>query len=160
MSDLLKLMALDGEDLQVLSAHIQDAILRSDGITYLAGENRLIFELRRYAWEIPGARRWLFPKKERRLAALHFDKVTNISSLGIQQKASDEIYSLLAMKFVPDNELGSPSGDIYFSFSDGKKMIANVECIEAQLTDLGAKWRADSRPRHNKADKQNGGESG
>ncbi len=48
--ELLKLAALDAEDLTVISAHLQDAILRPEDLTYLMAEKRFALVLRRFDW--------------------------------------------------------------------------------------------------------------
>ena len=48
--ELHRLAALDAEDLTVISAHLQDAILRPEDLTYLAGEHRFLMVARRFDW--------------------------------------------------------------------------------------------------------------
>lgn len=160
VADLLKLVALDSEDLQVISAHVQDAILRADGISYLPREKRLVLELRRFAWEAKGAKRWWFPRKERRLSALHFETVTQLRSIGIDRSKNDDVLSLLTVQFISHDEPGSPSGELHITFSGGGTLVAQVECVEAQLSDLGGAWAVSSRPRHSPGNNLEGGESG
>ncbi len=49
--DLLKLAALDEDDLSVISAHLQDAVLRIGDIRYLAGEQRYVMVANRFDWD-------------------------------------------------------------------------------------------------------------
>ena len=70
--------------------------------------------------------------------------------LGAQLKSvkpsqSDRVLSLLAVRFEPDEH---PSGYVTLTFSGGASIRLKVECIEAELTDLGPSWRAKSRPQH------------
>ena len=67
--ELLKLVALDAEDLAVVSAHLQDAVLRVGDIAYLAAEHRFALAARRFDWR----RRTSAPR--RRLTGLHFERV-------------------------------------------------------------------------------------
>ena len=46
----LKLVALDPEDLAVLSAHLQDAIAKVGDIAYLPKEKRFAMVLNRFDW--------------------------------------------------------------------------------------------------------------
>jgi hypothetical protein len=51
--ELLKLAALDAEDLTVISAHLQDAVLNVADLTFLAAEHRFVLALRRFDWQAP-----------------------------------------------------------------------------------------------------------
>ncbi len=148
MTDLAKILAMDEADLTVLSALSQDAVLKGSDIDYSAKAGKLILQMNRYVWELPGARRWLFPTKERRLSVLHFDRVTKVRSKGIDAATEETILSLLAIGFGPSDVDDDPSGTITLTFSGSATLEADVECIEARLTDLGAAWSASSRPRH------------
>ena len=50
----LKLAALDAEDLEILSAHLQDAILKVRDLHWLPSEKRFVLEMNRFAWETAG----------------------------------------------------------------------------------------------------------
>lgn len=136
----LKLMALDEEDLAILSAHLQDAVLRAGDLVYLARERRFALAARRFDWE--GADIGL---NRRRLAALHFDKVTAVQRLNISPRAPDAAFSLLAMTYAAGD---APAGQVTLQFSGGAAIRLDVECIEAQLKDLGPMWETQSRPDH------------
>lgn len=49
----LKLRARDLEDMAVLAAVLQDAVVRPTEMTYLARENRFVMVLSRFCWEEP-----------------------------------------------------------------------------------------------------------
>lgn len=150
MSRDLKLLALDTEDLSVLSAHVQDALLKASGISYIAAEKRLILPMNRFAWEAKEAKRWFFKKFERKQSVLHFDRVSAIRSQGIDRSSESQVLSLLAVTFTSSDH--APAGTIELLFSDQITLQAEVECIEAQLSDLGAAWEAQSSPNHKGAD--------
>lgn len=143
MSDVaepLKLIALDAEDLAVISAHVQDAVLRQGDIAYLPGEKRFALALRRFDWEGAPA-----GHKRRRLAALHFERVTAARSTGVQPGAAETVLSLLAVTFA---EGESPAGEVTLHFSEGAAIRLDVECVEAQMKDLGPIWEAAATPAH------------
>ena len=140
--DVLKLAALDGEDLTVISACCQDAVLKIGEINVLPGEKRLVLPVNRYAWEKNG-QRLVIP--ERRRAVLHFDRVMSVQSHGIDRKKPDEVLSLLAIRFVETN---APSGIVELVFAGEAMLRISVECIEVQLSDLGATWAAKATPKH------------
>ena len=53
----MKLVALDGEDLRIVSAHCQDAVLKANVLNYLPAERRFFVEMNRFIWEKPSANR-------------------------------------------------------------------------------------------------------
>ena len=134
----LKLIALDADDLSVISAHLQDAVLKRGDIVWLPGEKRFALALRRFDWE--GAAQG---QKRRRLSALHFERVTAARSTKVA--AGDAVLSLLAVTFAQSDE---PAGQVTLHFSDGAAIQLDVECIEAQMKDLGPIWEAVATPAH------------
>ena len=135
--ELLKLAALDTEDLTVISAHLQDAILRPEDLTYLAGEHRFLMVVRRFDWT-PDA------PPRRRLAGLHVERVLSVKTRGLAPGDTTPM-SLLALTFEATD---SPSGHIDMVFSGGAAVRLEVECIEVRMKDLGPVWEAVARPGH------------
>jgi len=148
MDDRLKLLALDDADLTIVSAHIQDSILKANDIQWLGNEGKLVVALNRFTWERKPRRRLFSKVYERRRAIMHFDRVLSVRTRGIALNSTDEVLSLLAVQFWPLDEAGSPGGAIELSFSDDKVLEAKVECIECRLSDLGAAWGTGKKPIH------------
>ncbi|MFK7902900.1 MAG: DUF2948 family protein [Nitratireductor sp.] len=148
----LKLMALDGEDLNILSAHCQDSVLKAGDMKFFSEENRFQIEMNRFVWE-KQAKKSFFKKSipERRRSVLHFEQVQSVSSAGINLNAKENVLSLLAIKF---EETNSPGGTVELVFSGETNKTApiavrlQVECIEAQLADMPGAWAASSTPKH------------
>jgi hypothetical protein len=141
---ILKLMALDKEDLSIVSAYMQDAVLKIADLDFRAGENRFFLAANRFVWEeADGKRRKSY---ERRRSALHFNRVTAVRSRGFSRRDGDQVLSLLTVNFVPGPE--APGGTIELVFSADVSIELSVECIEAQLSDLGAAWETEFRPTH------------
>ena len=135
---MLKLSALDAEDLAVISAHMQDAVLRRADMAYAARKKQFALVANRFAWDAENLR-------QRRRTGLHFDRVLAVKSLGIALADSDEVLSLLSIGFT---ETDAPSGEILLSFSGGGSLSLKVECIEASLRDLGPAWATAHTPSH------------
>ncbi|SFM73295.1 DUF2948 family protein [Methylobacterium pseudosasicola] len=135
--ELLKLAALDTEDLTVISAHLQDAILRPEDLTYLAGEQRFLMVVRRFDWtpDVP---------PRRRLAGVHVERVLRVKTRGLAPGYAMPM-SLLALTFEATDP---PSGHIDMVFSGGAALRLEVECIEVRMKDLGPVWEAVARPGH------------
>lgn len=140
--DRLKLVALDEEDLTILSAHVQDAVLKVGDLKYLRGQQSFVLPMNRFAWERKSGA--LRGPPERRNSVLHFGRVTGAASTGLPGNPAD-VLSLLTLRFHASEP---PAGAVELVFSGGAAIRLQVECIEAQLGDLGGAWEAASRPRH------------
>lgn len=142
--DALKLVALDKDDLAIVSAHMQDAVVRREDLTYLPGERRFALVARRFDWEAPETPR-------RRLTGLHFERVMHARRFNLPN-GNEAILELLAVTFTPGEEgQESPGGTIELVFAGGMAIRLEVECIEAQMKDLGPIWEAVARPVHDVA---------
>ena len=137
--ELLKLVALDPEDLAVISAHLQDALVRVGDLTCLPAQRRFALAARRFDWETDPDE-----PPRRRLAAMHFERVRAVRARGIDRANPDRVLNLLAITFTETN---APSGCVTLLFSEGAIQL-ELECIEGQMKDLGPVWEAESRPRH------------
>jgi hypothetical protein len=135
--DLLRLVALDPEDLAVISAHLQDSLLQVGDIAYLPKERRFAIQVRRYDWEAASP--------QRRLTCMHFEHVTGVRVRGIDQTNKDSVLNLLAIAY---EERDAPSGTATLIFAEGGAIQVDLECIEMQMKDTGPVWAAESRPSH------------
>ena len=140
--ELLKLIALDQEDLAVLSAHTQDAIVKVADVIWRPREGRLVIGLNRFDWEAAVADS---PQYQRRRAALRFDRVTAFKCRSVNPVDRDVVLNLLAIEFVENDP---PAGVITLTFSGGAALRLDVECLEAELADLGPAWATAARPAH------------
>lgn len=141
--DELKLVALDADDLAVMSAHLQDAVLKVGDMAWLPGENRFALVANRFDWENATAR-----QPRRRRTGLHFDRVLRVRRARIRADAPDAVLNLLAVTF---EETDAPSGRVTLVFSGGAAIQLEVECLEAAMKDLGPVWETKSRPDHTSA---------
>lgn len=139
----LKLIALDDQDLSIVSAHVQDAVLKVSDLEFLPAAKRFLLTMNRFVWE---AKSGLFRQhNERRQAVLHFDRVLGAKTSGIDRDKPAEVLSLLAISFI---EISKPAGIVELIFAGGGAIMLDVECIEARLADIGGAWEATSRPIH------------
>lgn len=140
MTDL-KLLALDSEDLEIVSAHVQDAVVRVGDMGYAKSDRRFVLLMNRYAWEAGSAK----GRGQRKRAGLHFDFVTAAHAEGFDLGAKDGVLELLAISFEAGD---APAGQVLLTFSGGGRVRLDVECLEARLRDLGGVWAAKGEPRH------------
>jgi hypothetical protein len=138
--ELLRLVALDQEDLAVISAHLQDAVVKIGDLAYLPQERRFALAAHRFEWECS-----LDEPPRRRLTGLHFERVLRVRCRGIDRATPDRMLNLLGVTFAATD---SPSGTATLIFEEGAAIQLDVECIEAQMKDLGPVWPCDKRPVH------------
>ncbi len=142
----LKLLALDQEDLSVISAHLQDAIIRSEDLVYLSFEQRFLVIANRFDWEHALGQDESSTGDYRRCrSAVRFERVLSVQSQNISPAAENIVLELLAIEF---EETDPPGGFLTLQFSGKTAIRLQVECIEVELRDLGAVWRTRNRPDH------------
>jgi hypothetical protein len=140
--DLLKFVALDGEDLAVVSTHLQDAVVKASEVLWRPQEHRLVVALNRFDWE--GAQA-ATPEYRRRRAALRFERVRSCKCRDIDPEREDAVLNLLSVEFA---ETDAPAGIVTLTFSGGAALRLDVECLEAELADLGPAWTTARCPAH------------
>jgi hypothetical protein len=142
----LKLIALDAEDLAVISAHLQDAVLKVADMAFLPREKRFAAVTNRFDWvEAINNNTGKAKHYARRRTALRFERVLSAQVHGIDLKNKGAVVSLLAIAFEPGEP---PDGNVTLRFANGGAIRLHVECIEAELRDLGPVWEARSMPQH------------
>jgi hypothetical protein len=127
----LKLIALDADDLSVISAHVQDARVQASDILWRQDEKRLVIGMDRLDWEQTLAGD---TASRRLIAALRFDRVLACKSRNIDLGQPDATLELLGIEFNPGE---APGGSALLLFSQGGALRLDVECLECELTDLG-----------------------
>jgi len=130
-AEQLRLVALDPEDLSVISAHVQDARVQASDIVWRQDEKRLVVGMSRLDWEqtLSGG-----TTPRRLLAALRFDRVLACKSRNIDLAAPAAVLELVGIEFHPTEP---PGGSALLLFNHGGALRLDVECLECELTDLG-----------------------
>lgn len=137
MASPLQLLAQDADDLAVLSAALQDAVLKVGDIAFEARARRLTVGLNRFRWE--GDRR------ERVRSALQLGGVLKVETRKVRRDRKDGVLELLALDF----DAGEvPGGLLTLRFAGGGDLRVQVECIDAVLADVSTPWPARSAPSH------------
>jgi hypothetical protein len=131
VSPQLKLIALDAEDLAVISAHVQDARVQTCDIVWRQGDKRLVVGMNRLDWEqtLVGE-----TSPRRLIAALRFDRVLSCKSRNIDLSTPEAILELVGIEFHPGE---APGGSVVLMFGRGEALRLDVECLECELSDLG-----------------------
>jgi len=138
----LKLAAGDAEDLEVLSARLQDAVAQLKNITWLPKKRRFAAVVNRLKWEEGG--------KTRVRAGLHFDGVLKVQSHRVKLGADEAVVSILALRFTPTGG-EDPGGEVEIVLAGGGAFRLTVECIDVELADMTEAWAARGTPDHEKS---------
>lgn len=137
----LNLGAMDPEDLAVVSALVQDAVLTGADMSW-DGKNRrfslLVNRLRHEGLPMVRKKGGLV---ERVRAVLLVDDVLGVSSQGIDCHDGDTVMSLLSVSFEPSE---APSGQILMTFAGDGALRLNVEALEVRLRDVTRPYAAPS----------------
>ena len=144
----LKLVALDKDDVAVISAHVQDALVKVGDVLWRPGEHRFVMALNRFDWmsaaDTDGLKNSSLEYRRCR-TALRFERVISCKCRGLDQTSKDARLNLLAVEFA---ERDMPAGTITLTFSGGGAIRLEVECLEAELADLGEVLSAAVCPDH------------
>ncbi len=132
MTSPLKLVALDADDLAVVSAHVQDARVQTGDIIWRQSEKRLVIGMNRLDWgqALDGQ---VTPR--RLISALRFDRVLSCKSRNIDLEQPQSMLELVGIEFAAGE---APGGSAVLMFGHGGALRLDVECLECELVDLGA----------------------
>jgi hypothetical protein len=139
-----RLAAFDADDLNVISALVQDAVCKVGDIQWTPANGTVLIAMNRFKWE-GGSGRVQHKNGERLRSVLHFSRVSAVRASGVDQANREGILSLLAVTFTPSQ---APSGTVELAFSGHATLRLDVECLEAALSDTDAVWSAVATPRH------------
>ncbi|MCZ6603640.1 MAG: DUF2948 family protein [Alphaproteobacteria bacterium] len=144
VSQLLKLKARDAEDLAVISALLQDALVPPGDIDYLPGEASLVMAANRYRWEAVGEDE----KGERILSGLAFAHVTGVQRRGMDLAERGAFYNLLSVGEVEGQARAGDEMMVQLTFSGGAAIRLTLSGLLCTLEDFGEAWPTVWRPHH------------
>ena len=140
----LKLLATSDEDLKVISAHLQDAIVLPNEIANLKKNRIFLIQLNRFMWE--DVEKGVFRKNKRTRTVLKFDNVISVSSKNVNTFNKKKFLDFLTIesKLLPDK-----SYEIKLIFSGNAIIKINAEVIDVTIDDQGSPWESKTTPKHN-----------
>ena len=139
----LKLIARTIEDLRVISAHLQDSIVKTSDIANLKKNRIFLMQLNRFMWE--DVEKGVFRKNKRIRTVLKFENILKVASKNVDQNKNDRFLDFLAIETIkmPDKNYEM---NLIFSGDVVLKLIA--EAIEVTLDDQGSPWDSKNKPEH------------
>jgi len=132
----LKLIAFDVDDLAVISAHLQEATLTVGDLVYAPHQKRFAAIVSRQDWAALANSDAGSKSIDRCQTILRLERVLGASTTGIDLQNKSEPLSLLTLRFDPKTA-GDPEGNVTLFFANGAAIRLHVECVEAELRDLG-----------------------
>lgn len=139
----LALMAADKEDLEVVSAVLQDAVAKVGDIAFLPKERRFALVANRFIWEEGASKK--FGPFTRVRTGVHFDDVTQVRAKAVKMQAKSAVVDILSVTFEPKGEEG---GTILLTLAGGGAIALEVEAINANVNDISEPWRTPKKPDH------------
>ncbi|MBK8199983.1 MAG: DUF2948 family protein [Acidobacteria bacterium] len=140
----LRLFTEEAEDLNIIAAAVQDAVVKAGNLKYEQKKRRFGLELNRYRWETAPARKG--EQGERVRALLAFDGVLGVKTRAVTKTDPELILSLLSVTFTPDAE--PPGGKITLLFAGDGEIELTVEALDASLIDSDYVWPTRHVPSH------------
>jgi hypothetical protein len=157
MTERLTLFAHSAEDLQAISAVLQDALVRVGDMKFYTDLNRFGLLVNRFRWEAEEAAAAVGPVDagrdqrfegavgyERVHCGIAFDNVRSVRMRGIDQDKRSRLLNLLA---VQATETG-----LRLDFSQDAAILLACDGIACQLRDLDEPWPTPWRPQHGAGD--------
>lgn len=133
--------AADTDDLQVISAMVQDAVFPITEMTWESGRRRFAILLNRFRWEDRDAAEQRKRPYERVQTLLLIDDVLKVSSQGIDRGQTDTILSLLTIGFEPGED---GAGQVVLTLAGDGAIAVGVECLNISLRDVSRPYIAPS----------------
>tara|TARA_B100000131_G_scaffold315767_1_gene354751 strand:- start:278 stop:721 length:444 start_codon:yes stop_codon:yes gene_type:complete len=139
----LKLIAKTDADLKVISAHLQDSIVKTSDIANLKKNKIFLMQLNRFMWE--DVEKGVFRKNKRIRTVLKFDNVLHVRSKNINQMKGDRFLDFLAIE---SKEMPDKNYEMNLIFSGDVIIKIIAEAIEVKLDDQGTPWESKNKPKH------------
>lgn len=138
----LRLKAEGSDDLPVISALVQDAVLSATDMRWEPKRRRFAMLLNRFRWEDMAAARRARRPYERVRALLVFDDVAQVAIQGFDPRDGDSVHALLALDWQPGED---GTGRILLTLAGDGAIALDVECLDVTLRDVTRPYLARGR---------------
>lgn len=133
MTEPVRLRAQDQDDLKVISALLQDALMPLADMAYFPEERRFVMAVNRYRWEHKAQR-------TRTHSLLSFQEVDKVLSRGMDRTKPNRMHSLLSLAYGDEG--------VQADFADGGTLRLTMTVLDCLLEDVGEPWPAAKTPKH------------
>lgn len=138
----LRLIAENIEDLEVISAAVQDAVIKAGNLKFDARQKRFSLEINRFGWEVGGKGK----ERIRLRSLLAFDNVLSVKSRAVTKTDPEMILSLLQVSFAPADE--PPGGIVTLLFAGDGEISLQADVLDVTLLDSDYVWPTRKTPNH------------
>jgi hypothetical protein len=138
----LKLSALDGDDLEVISAACQDALVAVRDCASFKDERRFVLLLNRFRWEADPTIDAPFSRTH---AALVFNEVKAVRHHNIPLGEPDRMLELLTVSL--EKRDGAGLG-VTLRFAADRAIRLEIARLACHLGDVGEPWPTPWKPAH------------
>jgi hypothetical protein len=138
----LRLIAENIEDLEVISAAVQDAVIKAGNLKFDARQKRFSLEINRFGWEVGGKGK----ERVRLRSLLAFDNVLSVKSRAVTKTDPEMILSLLQVSFSPADE--PPGGIVTLLFAGDGEISLQADVLDVTLLDSDYVWPTRKTPNH------------
>lgn len=138
----LRLIAENIEDLEVISAAVQDAVIKAGNLKFDARQKRFSLEINRFGWEVGGKGK----ERVRLRSLLAFDNVLSVKSRAVTKTDPEMILSLLQVSFAPADE--PPGGIVTLLFAGDGEISLQADVLDVTLLDSDYVWPTRKTPNH------------
>ena len=138
----IRLAAADAEDLAVISALVQDAVLPASEMTWDRARRRFALLLNRFRWEDRALAERTGRPAERVQSLLVIEDVTGVASQGLDRHQPGLVLSLLALDWEPGED---GQGHLVLTFAGDGAVRLSAECLDVVLRDVTLPYAAPSR---------------
>ncbi len=138
----LRLLAEDAEDLEVISAAIQDALVAVRDCAYFKDEKRFVLLLNRFRWEADLTAEAAYSRTH---SALVFNDVRAVRHHNIPLDEPDRMLELLAISLDQGREA---DWSVTLRFAAGRAIRLEIARLACHLGDVGEPWATPWKPAH------------
>jgi hypothetical protein len=147
----LRLRAEDAEDLAVISACLQDALVSVRDLAYDRDARNFVLVANRFRWEGAageGPEEGEGAPFERILCGVVFDEIDGVAYRGFHRSEEDRILALLAIRPIFGPEIRPTGGIIDLEFAAGATIRLTAAAISCRARDFGEPWPTPWQPGH------------
>lgn len=137
----LRLNAASAEDVQVVSALMQDAVVQSSDMAWMKRRRRFAMLINRFRWEDQTEAERAGRPYERVRSTFMVCGVLTVSASGINPADRSLILSLLSVRFEPGEDC---AGRVILTFAGDGEIRLDVECLDMTLNDVTRPYKAPS----------------